>query len=257
VVSSQSNPKQSVLPSEAPLVFALLLKKLSEASMNQHSPSATIPPPIMPNDPEVLNYFQLRKIVGIIGFALPFVLSIGKWFTQCPGLQPSISAYYYTDMRNFLVGALCGIALFLFATKGYDHRDEIASRFACIFALGVAFFPTEPPSGASDLQQHIGWIHGLSATLLFVTLGFFCLFQFTQTAPGVAPTLMKRKRNTVYSICGYIIFASIGLCGLFGVIDLIEKRTVWPTHLFWFESAAILAFGFAWLVKGKLFLKDK
>jgi hypothetical protein len=225
--------------------------------MNQQSPTAAILPPIIPNDPGVLNYYQLRKIVGIIGFALPFVLSIGKWFIQSPGLQPSISAYYYTDMRNFLVGGLCGIALFLFATKGYDRRDEIASRFACIFALGVAFFPTEPSSSANDLQQHIGWIHDLSATLLFVTLGFFCLFQFTQTTPGVAPTPMKRKRNTVYSICGYIIFASIGLCALFGVIDLIEKRTVWPDHLFWFESAAILAFGFAWLVKGELFLKDK
>ena len=135
--------------------------------------------------------------------------------------------------------------------------DQIASRLSCIFALGVAFFPCKPPCDGSDLQRHIGWIHNTSATLLFVTLGFFCLFQFTQKTPGVAPTPMKLKRNTVYSTCGYIIFASIGLCGLFGVIDLIEKRIVWPSHLFWFESAAILAFGFAWLVKGKLFLEDK
>ena len=225
--------------------------------MSQHSLSAIVPPPIVPKDPNVLNYFQLRKAVGIIGFALPFVLSIGKWCTQSSGLQPSISAYYYTDMRNFMVGGLCGIALFLFANKGYDHRDEIASRLSCIFALGVAFFPTKPPWDGTEFQRHIGWIHNTCATSLFVTLGFFCLFQFTQSTPGLAITRMKRRRNTVYTICGRIIFACILACGVFGVIDRVEGHIVWPSHLFWLESIAILAFGFAWLVKGELFLKDE
>lgn len=226
--------------------------------MNQQPISQPDAPPVLvAKDPIVFNYFDLRKAVGLIGFALPFVLAIGKWLTQSPGLQPSISAYYYTDTRNFLVGGLCGIALFLFATRGYDDRDAIASRLSSIFGLGVAFFPTEPVCNATPFQIHIGWIHDVSATSLFLTLGFFCIFQFTQTTPGVAPTRMKLVRNTVYTICGYIIFACIAISGLFGLIDHFRHHTVWRTHLFWFESVAILAFGFAWLTKGELLFKDK
>lgn len=225
--------------------------------MNQQPLAVMSTPPLVPKDPIVFNYFDLRRVVGVIGFSLPFVLAIGKWITQSPGFEPSISAYYHTDTRNFLVGGLCGIALFLFAVKGYDRRDAIASRLSSIFALGVAFFPTEPLHDPTPFQIHIGWIHDVSATALFLTLGFFCLFQFTQTTPGLAPTRMKLIRNTVYTICGYIIFACIALCGVFGIIDHIENRIVWQNHLFWFESIAILAFGFAWLTKGELLFKDK
>jgi hypothetical protein len=216
-----------------------------------------LPPPTPPTDPVVFSYFDLRKTVGIIGFALPFVLALGKIITGSAGVQHSISDYYYTDMRNFLVGGLCGIGLFLFATKGYDHRDAVASRLSCIFALGVAFFPTRPEVIFHPHQKIVGYFHDVFATLLFVTLGFFCLFQFTQTDPNRKPTTMKRTRNNIYTICGYTIFFCIVLSGVFGAIDHIEKRLVWPIHLFCFESVAILAFGFAWLTKGELFFKDR
>src|SRR6266852_8308761 len=85
-----------------------------------------------PQDSLVLSYLGLRKAVGIIGFALPFVLAIAG-----PGIQGSISCYYYTDMRNVLVGSLCAIGVFLMSTRGYDLRDEIAGRLACVFAIGV------------------------------------------------------------------------------------------------------------------------
>ncbi len=51
-------------------------------------------------DSLVLSYLTLRTIVGAIGIALPFVLAIGKIVVDGPGLQNSMSDYYYTDMRN-------------------------------------------------------------------------------------------------------------------------------------------------------------
>jgi hypothetical protein len=42
--------------------------------------------------------------VGVIGILLPPVLLIGKQILQGGDLPGSISAYYYTDMRNLLVG---------------------------------------------------------------------------------------------------------------------------------------------------------
>ncbi|HET8922593.1 MAG TPA: hypothetical protein VFN26_06305 [Candidatus Acidoferrum sp.] len=80
----------------------------------------------------------MRKAVGIIGVALPFALAFGKMLLQGSGLQPSISAYYYTDMRNVFVGSLCAIGVFLLSCKGYDWRDEAAGIAACVFAVGVA-----------------------------------------------------------------------------------------------------------------------
>ena len=70
----------------------------------------------------VLSYLELRKAVGIIGFALPFVLAFGKDLLQGPGIEGSISGYYYTDMRNVLVGSLCAIGVFLLSCRGYDLR---------------------------------------------------------------------------------------------------------------------------------------
>lgn len=44
----------------------------------------------------VLSYLGLRKAVGILGTALPFVLAFGKILLEGPGIQSSISSYYHT-----------------------------------------------------------------------------------------------------------------------------------------------------------------
>src|SRR5664279_4207021 len=97
----------------------------------------------------VRSYLTLRKAVGIIGMSLPFVLVFGKWLFESPGIQNSISAYYYTGMRNVLVGSLCAIGVFLFSYRGYK-TDGPAGILASVFSIGVALFPTAPEGSASD-----------------------------------------------------------------------------------------------------------
>jgi hypothetical protein len=55
-------------------------------------------------DPIVLSYLALRKAVGMVALALPFVLAIPWWFLRDHMLASSISSYYYTGMRNLFVG---------------------------------------------------------------------------------------------------------------------------------------------------------
>ena len=55
----------------------------------------------------VVSYLTLRKAVGAISVALPFVLAVGNRILGGPGIQSSISAYYYTGMRDVFVGSLC------------------------------------------------------------------------------------------------------------------------------------------------------
>lgn len=94
-------------------------------------------------DPQLISYLTLRKAVGILGIIFPIVLIVGSVICcGCSEVQSSISAYYHTGMRNLFVGLLCAIGLFLFAYRGYDSADAITGNIACLFALGVAFFPT-------------------------------------------------------------------------------------------------------------------
>lgn len=173
--------------------------------------------------------------------------------SQGPGIQDSISGYYYTDMRNFFVGSLCAIGLFLMSCRGYDRKDEIAGILACIFAVGVAFFPTTPSGGATTI---VGVLHLTFAALLFLTLAYFSLALFTKTAPDKDPTRQKRQRNTVYRVCGYTIIACIACIVLVKLTPL--KSLVEPlTPVFWLESLAVVAFGISWLTKGEAILRDQ
>lgn len=206
----------------------------------------------------VFSYLELRKAVGIIGVALPFVLALGKLVLQGPGLEPAISSYYYTDLGNWFVGSLCAIGVFLLSTKGYSSHDRIAGFLACIFAVGVALFPMAPAANATPTQVDIGWAHWTLAALLFLTLAYFSLFLFTKTKtdPGSKPTPQKLKRNLVYRVCGCIILASIVLIPVLTHTPIGDK--VEALHpVFWLESLAVVAFGVSWLTKGETILKDE
>jgi hypothetical protein len=204
----------------------------------------------------VISYLDLRKAVGIIGVALPFVLAFGKILCEGPGIEDSISGYYYTGMRNVFVGSLCAIGVFLMSYRGYDWRDAFAGNFACVFAIGVALFPTTPYLNATSRDELIGKLHLSFAASLFLTLAYFSLALFTKTAPDKTPTPQKLQRNIVYRASGYTILA----CILFiAVIAGMPVRYV-PgrlTPVFWLESTAIVAFGVSWLTKGETILKDQ
>ena len=101
----------------------------------------------------VLSYKGLRKAIGIIGIALPIGLLIGKPLVDGGGMLGSISAYYYSGMRNYFVGTMCALAVFFFSYR-YAPRDNFLSTLTSIFALGVAFFPTTPRGAESQSGRH-------------------------------------------------------------------------------------------------------
>ena len=200
----------------------------------------------------VRSYLTLRKAVGIIGMSLPFVLVFGKWLFESPGIQNSISAYYYTGMRNVLVGSLCAIGVFLFSYRGYK-TDGPAGILASIFSIGVALFPTAPEGSAS--AGIAGTLHGVFAACMFLILAYFSLFLFTKTDPTKTPTPRKLQRNVVYRVCGFGILACIVVMFLGGVLP--KSASIDALHpTFWLESLAIVSFGISWLVKGEAILGD-
>jgi hypothetical protein len=203
----------------------------------------------------VISYLDLRRAIGMIGTALPFVLVIGKWLLGGWGIQSSISAYYYTSMRDVFVGSLCAIGVFLLSYRGYERADDVAGDLACVFAVGVAVFPTSPPNGASSAQAAVGVIHLLFASAFFLTLAYFSLVLFRKTNPAKQMSERKKERNVVYTACGYTILVCIGLI-IVNVVFFRDSLLQAVDPVFWLESAAVIAFGVSWLTKGETILAD-
>jgi len=210
----------------------------------------------LPEKPLVLSYLGLRKAVGIIGLALPFVLAIGKLLTDGPGILNSISSYYYSGMRNVFVGSLCAIGMFLMSYKGYERKDDIAGDLACMFVIGTALFPPAPGLNPTSQERFIGALHLVFAASFFITLTYFSLFLFRKTDLQKGPTRRKLQRNSVYAVCGYTM-----LCAL--VLIVLVKQLPGDSALmkldpvFWLESLAVVAFGMSWLTRGEALIKDE
>ncbi len=208
------------------------------------------------NSSLVQSYLELRKAVGIVGISLPFVLVFGKIVFESPGIQSSISDYYYTIMGDVFVGSLCAIGVFLMSYRGYERQDDIAGDLACVSAIGVALFPTTPDQNPTSIDQVIGSVHYVFAAIFFIILAFFCLFLFRKSDPTKPMKRQKRQRNTIYTVCGYTILACIALIAFYAVFlrgTAVENLD----PVFWLEATAVLFFGISWLVKGGAILKDR
>ncbi|MFC1552065.1 DUF998 domain-containing protein [Candidatus Latescibacterota bacterium] len=205
----------------------------------------------------VCSYLELRKTIGLLGIAFPFILSLGALILFQTGIQETMSSYYHTGMRDVFVGTLCVIGFFLLSYKGYERSDDIAGDLACVFAVGIALFPTTPEVAATSSDRIIGYVHLGFATLYFLTLIYFSLFLFIKTDPQKTPSNRKLQRNKIYRICGY----TMGICILLIAIFFLLPHTL-TSHLnaykpvFWLESLAVLAFGISWFTKGQAILKD-
>ncbi len=218
------------------------------------------------NEQFVISYLTIRKAVGILGMALPFVLILGYLLFQKPCSFPgSISHFYYTDMGNLFVGTLCAVSLFLFTYNGYDRMDKIASKLAGCFALLVAVFPTNYGTYSDAACSRIvdgenafsNTTHYLAATLLFSTFAFFSLVLFTKTDHKTPLHGPKKSRNKIYKACGWVIITCIVAIALFSLIPALANQFRQFKPTFVFETLALIAFGFSWLIKGETFFKDE
>ncbi len=212
----------------------------------------------------IISYLALRRMIGLLAVALPIVVVAGGISQEGFRIQGSISGYYYTNMRDILVGMLSVVALFLISYRGYDAIDDVVGNMSGVFALGMLIFPTSPYSGTI---QKVGvflvnddisaYFHLAFAALFFLSLSFFSLFLFTRRGPRPGPLgREKKRRNILYRTCGTVMILSIVgmLVYTAGYRDTPIARY---DPLLFLESIALFAFGISWLVKGNTLFKDK
>ena len=215
-----------------------------------------------PDSDLLISYMTLRKSLGYVAIAMPIAVKLGAyWFEGIPSHE-SISAYYYTSMRDLFVGTLFAVGIFLFCYRGYDRLDNLLTNAAGAAAIGIGLLPMEPqyhsvlvarfPGITSDacyLTRGPLGFHFYVVAAFFAAVSYLAIFRFTKT-DKVVMTPEKRTRNRVYVSCGILMIAC------FVAIAALKAR--WPqTSIFWPETVAIVAFSVAWLTKGEAVLKDR
>jgi hypothetical protein len=217
-----------------------------------------------PNRDDVLRaYYRMRRMLGWLGFTLPFLLILGGWLSQ-GAVEPSLSDYYHTLMRDAFVGVLTAIGLFLITYPGHARvpgerlSDDLITSIAGIAAFGVAYFPNEMRTNGNLLgsitQQALGYklaaaAHYASAIVFLAALTALCLGRFARTA--------KPLRRRIYRACGWTIAAmtvAVIVASWFKVMGPAGPQRVVNHALLvlWGEAIAIWAFAVAWLVKGRV-----
>jgi hypothetical protein len=210
----------------------------------------------------IISYLTMRRIIGILGIGLPIIIVLGGFIQNGFVLGTSISSYYYTNMRDFFVGVLSCVGLFLISYKGYERIDHITSDISGILAVGIAFFPTSTLKyginkvGIFQLNDNISlYFHLTFATLFFLSLAFISIFLFTKHE-GSMLTKEKKKRNLVYIVCGCVILFSI-LCIIVYTLSFQNTFIANLKPILVFETLSLISFGTSWLVKGETLFKDK
>ncbi len=233
----------------------------------------------------VINYLYLRKTVGWVGALLPIVLIAGNAIFFTTDLPDSMSSYYYTNMRNVFVGALCALGVFLIAYLGYDNADRWITNVAGAGVIGVAFCATKPtvcgtvaltcaPPAVRSLtgqQEIVGDIHLGFAAIAFLALGAMAM-RFAKLPPTEEPRPSglrywlrdslgfplpgqpdtrgpaEKRDDVVYRACGIAIVLCVVLAVVSNFLPNSVKNDV-PV-LFILEALAVFAFGVSWFVKG-------
>ena len=200
---------------------------------------------------QIVSYYALRILIGAADILLPLLLIIGNLIANNSlQIEFSVSDYYDNSTAgDILVGVLFVLGFFLMTYKGYDKTDSQVANLGCVFALGVALFPTT----STNYVVHI--MHFVFALLLFTVFIVFSMYLFRKTDTNTVYTKQKDKRNKVYLACGIIMILCIAGIAI-GMLWL-EKLSTTYHLVFWFELVAFIAFGVSWVVKAEfLFLKD-
>lgn len=152
------------------------------------------------------NSLTLRKIIGILGMAMPLLLFGFLYLDN--GLEyplDSISHYYYTRVSSVFVIILTLLAIFLIVYKGKDPADFYISLLAGIFAFLVILFPSTNLSQKCcdpNIKYAVTYLepdtfrknlHYTAAALFFICLSVMSLFIFTKSDKTPKKKRLKEK----------------------------------------------------------------
>lgn len=201
----------------------------------------------------------MRRAIGYFGISLPIVLIVLSFFSYFDTeVQPSISHYYYTNLRDIFTGTLAAVGLFMIRYKGHGNptfwkNDELLTNLAGFMAIGVALIPVNSEYDHQKIytlipviHEWIGWLHYAFAALLFGIFALLAINVFTlgQEDNQEIP-VSTLNENNIYRFYGYTIIILMLLVPVSENLRLFENSTLI------LEAMALFLFGTAWLIKGR------
>ena len=195
-------------------------------------------------------FLLLRTAIGWIGTLLPIVVIAGDAAFSSGPLPNSLSDYYYTPMRNLLVGALCVLGVFLLLYDVSVRVDRWITNAAGIGVLGVAFLPGSPPvPHLTTSQEVIGNLHVFFASIAFLGLAA-TMWRFAYAVSDGPQAPPPSARGSVfYRVSACVMLGFVLLSGVAILLPLsIQNSTL---AIYDTEALAIFTFGISWLVKGR------
>lgn len=205
------------------------------------------------SDQQLIDYRLLRLLMGAVAISMPFVVWI---FSDVP--LTSISASHLTDARDIYVGMLFAVGTFLIAYTGSGSSNKekgiqiLLSTLGGIAAFTAALFPITRDCTPADTSTHI---HNVGAILLFVVLGYFCLWPFRKRAE-ISKSDKAPRRLKLYIFCGAGIYAILVFLIVINILisqELLscELLNIKYRVIFVAEFFMLIFFGLAWFVAGK------
>ncbi len=184
-----------------------------------------------------IDHRTIKLIVGGVALGLAPLTS-----ALSPGPIASISAAYHEGgaAQSVLVGFLFAITALLLAYNGRSRTEMTLSKGAAVAALGVALFPCTCGRYAVPWP----WMHGLSASVMFLILAWFCLVFFRRARAKQHTQALRRA--TLYALCGAAIMLSIAVLALNALLGDAWLQAM-PRLVLYGEATALTAFGIAWL----------
>jgi hypothetical protein len=210
------------------------------------------------------SYKALRNAIGWLTFGLPWAVFLGFWVIsahhQFSCLMPvgdklpdSLSGYYYSDMRDVFVGAMCSAGVFLFFYRGADSNQRRLTNLAGLCAVLIALFPTTRPAlaasncgpvipaGMQSAPSWSAWVHAGSLVVLMTSIAAVILLWRSKES--------KHRSRNWYLVCVILMFAA-GALALIQEFFFDKQAHSLAPWLLYAEVMAFLAFGVAWFVNG-------
>jgi hypothetical protein len=203
-----------------------------------------------------------RTAIGVLGVLLPILLIISS-LVQRQAIRNSISAYYHTSARDWFVGTLWVLGVFLFfyryrplhLSTPRSQRESIKTgaadawlgKIAGVTAVLVALLPTTD-AGSPNRPAIIGTAHGVAAAILFICLSLFPLLLFSQS----------RKRGPFYRVVGWLMIILLSLVAAHAFAPGSIRLALAPLKpVLVIETLLIWAFGISWFEKGRELAADE
>lgn len=187
-------------------------------------------------------YYNLRLGMVVLALALPVLLWLGALIRANLPLQGSMSAYYYSVMRDVFVGVLFAIGACLFLYEGFSKAEGRALNVAGILAVAIALFPTE-----SQCEPKCKAItaHAVFALAFFLCIAYVCWFRASDTLSLIRDGAVARKYWITYRLFAVGMVTS----PLVAVLLTRNAPQEGNPRLFIAEACAVYMFALYWYVK--------